>query len=117
MRLNPFPLPPPARGSYPAASHVYSASGAGGEGAGAGAEDGGGASGKKKKGKSAKMIPLELQRLFARLQLLDSRTVSTEVHLYAACVRACMNRNAIVEQPPLEHWAAGVGGRAAVLFA
>lgn len=37
------------------------------------------ASGKKKKGKSAKMIPLELQRLFARLQLLDSRTVSTEV--------------------------------------
>lgn len=38
--------------------------------------------GKKKKGlkaKSAKMIPLELQRLFARLQLLDTRTVSTEV--------------------------------------
>ena len=25
------------------------------------------------------MIPLELQRLFARLQLLDARTVSTEV--------------------------------------
>eukprot|EP00903_Cladosiphon_okamuranus_P007250 g7034.t3 len=48
------------------------------QGEGAGAEDGSGASGKKKKGKSAKMIPLELQRLFARLQLLDSRTVSTE---------------------------------------
>lgn len=48
-----------------------------------GAEDGGsGGTGKKKKGgkaKSAKMIPLELQRLFARLQLLDVRTVSTEV--------------------------------------
>eukprot|EP00752_Nemacystus_decipiens_P001274 g1270.t1 len=55
--------------------------GAGASGAaaeGAGAEDGSGASGKKKKGRSAKMIPLELQRLFARLQLLDSRTVSTE---------------------------------------
>ncbi|CAB1098166.1 unnamed protein product [Ectocarpus sp. CCAP 1310/34] len=47
---------------------------------GAGGEDGG-APGKKKKGsksKNAKMIPLELQRLFARLQLLDARTVSTE---------------------------------------
>lgn len=57
-----------------------------------GAEDGGGAIGKKKKGgkaKSAKMIPLELQRLFARLQLLDARTVSTEVLVYSvSAVRA-----------------------------
>lgn len=30
------------------------------------------------------MIPLELQRLFARLQLLDSRTVSTEVCILLA---------------------------------
>ncbi len=62
----------------------FVSSGASGEASGAGAEDGpghgqGASSGKKKKGKSAKMIPLELQRLFARLQLLDARTVSTEV--------------------------------------
>lgn len=52
------------------------------KGASAGAEVGDGVGSKKKKGgkaRSAKMIPLELQRLFARLQLLDTRTVSTEV--------------------------------------
>lgn len=48
----------------------------------------------KDKDKSAKWIPLELQRLFSRLQLLDTRTDSTDVRFFFPFLR----------QPKLVGW-------------
>lgn len=48
----------------------------------------GSGSSKKANKKKTRFIPLELQKLFSRLQLSDMRTVSTEVRNEALCARA-----------------------------
>lgn len=43
----------------------------------------------KKKRKKPRFIPIELQRLFAQLQLIDQQAVSTHGELLVACILLC----------------------------